>query len=136
MAQGCTGKLVIMSIRAFTDADYPMVSEWWKAHGRMPVSVELLPPTGIVVDDIMAAWLIKTDAGVGIIEHAVSSPHAKPRDVHTATQRGMDALIYEAALDGLKQVWGVVCNRGLSKAYERRGFAKQNGIFNVFVGAL
>lgn len=122
------------------NADYPMVCEWRKGHGKQPVEQRFLPPIGLIAEldnqAIAAGWLIKTDAGVGLLEHGVSNPTAPKRSIYQATRMITEQLSLIAAEMGLSQVWGVVCNRGLSRMYRESGFIQQDKKFDVFVGVL
>lgn len=60
-------------------ADYHLVSDWYRSHGRGPLPEVLLPPDGFIVQkdgqDIAAGWCyFATGIGVGHVEWIVARP--------------------------------------------------------------
>lgn len=56
------------------DLDGAEVRQWLDEHG-LP---EIIPPTGLVVPNLAAGFVIKTDGGFGIVGPIVTNPRAKP----------------------------------------------------------
>ena len=60
-------------------ADYEMVCEWWCAHRKNPIPLELLPDCGMVAhtadEDLMVGWVyFDTTTPVCFASHLVSRP--------------------------------------------------------------
>lgn len=110
-------------------ADYPVVSQWWPAHGWPAVPDAILPKLGLMVEahgnPCMAGWLyMDNSVGVSMMEWVVSNPETAPRDVLRAVQVLVGAMKDLA----LSNDYGVVltsCKQpALVRAYEKAGFQK------------
>jgi hypothetical protein len=68
-----------MNIRVYEKSDYPVIRDWWVAHGWDAVPEAILPKTGAIVSnngiDVVVAWLyMDNSVGVSWIEWFVSNP--------------------------------------------------------------
>jgi len=85
-------------------ADYEMVCEWWRGHGKDPIPLELLPNCGMVAHDedydLMAGWVyFDTSTPVCFASHLVS----RPRLSLLATFKASEAICREAKQLALHQ---------------------------------
>ena len=83
-----------MKIEQFKPMDhYDTIKQWWQEHNHDIVPVSDLSPLGLVVKSdeeyICAAWFLKTDSSLCILELLVGNPKAKKRDII----KGIDLLL-------------------------------------------
>lgn len=65
------------------------IASWYRKRGQKMPADNLLPPSGLWVPGLAAAWLIKTDIAITWIEHLITNPDADP--VHRANS--LDQII-------------------------------------------
>ena len=71
-------------MRLFKESDYGTLREWSIGHGGRPLQKEELPKVGLIIEDVCAGFLYRTDSKVAFIDHIVSNPDAKAREVSKA----------------------------------------------------
>lgn len=117
----------MITIGAFTPADYPMVAKWWKAHGWPVLPLEALPEGGGVIayegtTPLCAAWLYKTNSSISWMEWFISNPDAPKR----CRSLGLDAVIAEldtrAKAQGFKIIHTSMRHPGLIRRMKSHGF--------------
>ena len=108
--------------RLIEPADFDELMRYFQLHGE-PMLSHQLPPTGFCVPGVAACWLIKTDAGLGIIDAMVTNPEAPASHRSAAIDLVTTAILAEARRSGLGAVLGITENQGLvARAVERHGF--------------
>jgi hypothetical protein len=67
-------------LRMWSAADYPMLEAWWQGHGWSAVPQRVLPPLGVIYDNMAAGWLYMDNGGTGVamMEWLVTNPAEKP----------------------------------------------------------
>lgn len=112
-----------------SEADYPVLCEWWKAHGWPEVPAAILPKLGVVAvkEDVRvaAAFLyMDNSVGVSMLEWLVTNPWANGRDA----LQGIGAVIGFLTERALEMDYGVMltsCRQpGLARIFEKHGFTK------------
>lgn len=120
----------ILSVRMVDiETDYPVVSEWWKAHGWPSVPQAMLPKLGIMVerngDPCLAGWLyMDNSCGVSMLEWVVSNPETPPRDVLRSIEHLTCAIKLCAAQNGYHSMLTSCKQESLARAYEKNGFTR------------
>lgn len=104
-------------VRAFEEADYAAICEWWEARGWPQLPLDLLPQIGGIVDDKAVGFLYRTDSAVGWMEWIVASPGNG-----AAVPAIVDYLIEKAAEVGCKIVLTTTNNDKLKSWYKEAGF--------------
>lgn len=67
-------------VRTFTKKDYPKLCKWLTAHGMDSPPIEMLPPTGFIVDGVACGFAYMTDSPIAIFDCFVSNPKSKKED--------------------------------------------------------
>lgn len=83
------------------EADYGMIEEWARGHGKNPPPAPILPRLGIVVreigakksTDVAALWLyMDNSVGVCFAEHVITMPGLSLKRAKAALLRAIDCL--------------------------------------------
>lgn len=111
------------------EADYPMVSEWWIAHGWNAVPVGVLPKLGIIAEmdggPVAAGWLYMDNSiGVSMLEWMVSNPEAKPKSVYRSIKAIAEFLKGQAKEFGYSVMLTTCKQESLARVYEKAGFQR------------
>jgi hypothetical protein len=89
-----------------------LIASWSRARfgDGAPFQRDVLPPTGVVVGGIVAAFLMKTDASVAYIDNIISDPTSDAEARSLALDAAIEALTAEAVWSGFGLV---VCVTGV-----------------------
>jgi GNAT superfamily N-acetyltransferase len=71
--------ILSLEARAFTEGDYPIIAEWYKARGFPLLPLHMLPQNGAVVEGAAAGFLYLTDSPIAWMEWIVTNPEASGR---------------------------------------------------------
>ena len=112
-----------MEIRKFQKEDHPMVCSWWKAHSWPLIPIEMLPTTGVIVDDVAAGFLYKTDSKIAWIEFIVTDPVSDKAHRSEALDKLISSLSEEAKSDGYALIFTSVEHPKLLARNQEHGFA-------------
>lgn len=119
----------ILSVRMVDiETDYPVVSEWWKAHGwPHPLPMQMVPKLGIMVerngDPCLAGWVyMDNSCGVCMLEFVVGNPATPPRDVFRAIEHLTAAARLCASQNGYHTMLTYCKTMSLAKAFQKNGF--------------
>jgi hypothetical protein len=104
------------------ETHYPILCEWWLAHGWTPMGPDFLPSQGYVIEDVCAGFLYCSDSRVAMIEWVVSNPEAAPRKVVRGLKVLLKGLQNLAAENDYTAVFSFVQQPRLQKLYESTGF--------------
>lgn len=113
------------------EKDYPIVSQWWPAHGWPSVPKEILPRLGLMVEcngtPCVAGWLYMDNSiGVSMLEWTVSNPANNPRESYKAIQILVDVMRKEAVMNDYGVMLTSTKHPALVRAYQKAGFAKSD----------
>ena len=111
-----------MQIRPFEKKDHYTVCKWWKQHDWQGLSLNMLPPTGYIVDDVCAGWLYKTDGGWALLEWIISNPESDKDKRDEALDRLISKLIEEADNAGVKAIFTSSNHPKLVERYGKHNF--------------
>lgn len=111
-----------MELRPVTPADYPVLCEWWKAHGWPPVPQAALPKTGLIVPGYAVAFLYSSDASITWLEWLLVNPAADKKERHGALTRVVKQLLFLARSRGYSHVYTSTNHAKLQNAMESWGF--------------
>lgn len=132
----------ILSVRMVDiETDYPVVSEWWKAHGWPSVPQAMLPKLGVMVerngDPCLAGWLyMDNSCGVSMLEWVVSNPATPPRDVLRSIEHLTSAIKLCAVQNGYHSMLTSCKQESLARAYEKNGFCRTDDSMKHLVTSL
>lgn len=92
-------------IVAFTPSDYELLNSWWKDHGWTSPGLDMLPPTGFIVNNVCAAFLYKTDSPIAWMEFIISDKKADKDIKDKSLDILVDVIIEEAKKSNFKIVF-------------------------------
>lgn len=130
-----------MKVRLFDiNKDYPMVCDWYAKWEYQPISLETMPPHGLIVSngecDIGAAWLYITNAKVALIEGAIINPDA-PRSLRKGSHDFIIACMeFLAKENGCLDIWVICKDRFLTSICKKSGFTDLEKDFRVLIKRL
>jgi hypothetical protein len=116
-------------LKVFEKSDYPMVSEWWNAHGWNAVPFGVLPKLGIIAQmdevPVAAGWLyMDNSVGVSILEWMVANPDAKPKAVYKSIKTIVEFLKTQAKEMNYAVMLTTCKQESLARVYEKTGFQR------------
>lgn len=111
-------------LRIWTPDDYPILQGWWSGHGWPPVPQRILPPLGVILDDIAAGFLYMDNGGTGVamMEWLVTNPEKKPFESARALSRVVGFLKSEAKRMDYPIILSTCKQPGLARLLNREGF--------------
>lgn len=112
-----------------SEADYPVLDQWWKEHGWTPVPQAILPKCGIVVqegDTMRAAAFLYMDNSIGfaMLEWIVTNPKNTGKQSYAAITHLIGAIKATAELFDYGIIFTSAKQEGLIKILERNGATK------------
>jgi len=109
-------------VRPYISTDYDTVDSWFKAHGIQGMDQSLLPETGLIVDDVAAGFLYRTDSSVAFLDSFVTNPE-QPQTVRArALQDILEGLTEKAKEVKVRLIIGQPKSAGLIKLGLRVGY--------------
>lgn len=116
-----------MKVRPYQASDYPLASEWWKAHGWGSVPECFLPVVGIVVEinDTPAAmaWIKQENSTpIAMMEWLVTNPDNHPKNSLRAIREVTESVKACAKAMGRTTLFTYCKQPSLARAYEKAGF--------------
>lgn len=112
-----------MKTRRYIKEDYEVVKSWWVKHGGHPVTPDVLPEYGLIIEQYCAGWAYKTDSSVALIEWIIANPDTDKQERDTALTILLQKLIDYCKLWGFKNVMtytasGALANRLLTHDFK------------------
>ena len=96
-----------MMVRRFKDSDYAMISSWYTKRNMKPMSRDLLPAFGFIVEDIAASFMYVADGKLALLEGSITNP-SQPKEQRTqAMLQIFTGLTSHAKELGLKRMYSV-----------------------------
>jgi hypothetical protein len=117
--------------RYFLDTDFDQISKWYVARGKKLPDKSLYPYIGIIVDDVAAGFLVKTETSLGIIDGYISNPESNPKVRSAALNDITEGLIDCAKLIGIRYLKCESQSEAIKKRAIDNGF-KSAGMFELF----
>lgn len=110
------------------DKDYDTLKKWWNQHEFGVVPVEVLPPDGIIVEDIdgpicAGGLYIGSGTQFAFMEWIVGNKDSDKIKLHRALKLCIDAIMDMAKNKGMRLVYTVTGESALQKRY-----VKQHGM--------
>jgi hypothetical protein len=104
--------------------DYETVAEMWLGHGFSPVSPELLPPTGFIVDGLAAGFVYMCDAPLAWLAWLCVNKHSDKiaKEKWQALDAVIEALANVAKDRGCKLLFAETNNFVLGGRYTQHDF--------------
>lgn len=111
-----------MNIRHFEESDYQLLCSWWNGHKWAPVSLEMLPKIGYVVDDVCAGFIYINDSKLCHLEWLISDPKSDKEKRSKALDLLIDTLCFTAKEYGCSAVFTATAHKNLIERYKKNGF--------------
>jgi N-acetylglutamate synthase-like GNAT family acetyltransferase len=111
-----------MLIKNFEENDYNLLCSWWFEQGWSPVSLELLPKIGFIVNDICAGFLYINDSKICHLEWIIADPRSSKEERSTALDTLIDMLVLTAKEYGCNTVFTATKHENLIKRFKKNGF--------------
>lgn len=111
-----------MNIREFKKTDYETIKGWWRTHKWVPIPLDFLPKTGLIVDDYCSGFLYKTDSKIAILEFIISNPNTDKIKRADALDLLIDGLCVEAKNSGYDAIFSYLVHPNLIERYKKHNF--------------
>jgi len=116
----------MIQLRMFEERDYPIVCEWWLAHGWPLPPIESLSEFGMIAYDekylLCVGWLYLTTGYWGWLEWIVVNPDAPMKRRQTGLKSLIARLLEEAKVFKIKAVHCSLKSPGLIRMHQKAGF--------------
>lgn len=122
-----------MEARRFIVEDFPPVASWWTARKWPTIPLDLLPKTGVIIENYCAGFLYSTDSKICWIEFIVSNPNTDKTERDHAMNLLLDRLITEAEGRGFKAIFTSAKNEHLEQRLSSKGFQKTDSEVNHYL---
>jgi hypothetical protein len=104
------------------DKDYHTLKKWWKQHEFGVVPMEVLPPDGIIVEDVdgpicAGGLYIGTGTKFAFMEWIVGDKNSDKKKLHKALKLCIEAIMEMAQNKGMRLVYTVTGESALQKRY-------------------
>lgn len=119
----------VMKVRQVTELDLREVKRWYKLHEDI-FPEGMLPPIGLIVPGVAAGWLVKTDAGFGMLEGFITNPEAPANMRNLALDEITLGLIDRAKNAGLPRVVALFSNDAIASRAKKHGL-KDIGLYRM-----
>ena len=125
----------VIQLRMFDPpTDYPIVEEWWKAHGWTAVPQIMLPKLGVIafyagdkIEDAAAAWLYMDNSSpVCILEWMVTNPKLSATKTVRALKHITTFITSEAKANDYAVMLTTCKQQSLVKFHEKHGFVRSD----------
>lgn len=111
-----------MVVTKYTDKDYTTVCGWWLARGWPVAPKHCLSTTGLIVPEVCAGWIYKSDSSIAWMEWIISNPNTESTKRAEALDVLIDALVAQAKDGGFKHIFSSISHPSLMARYEKHGF--------------
>jgi hypothetical protein len=119
-------------MRKFVKQDYLYLCNWMIKRDRPAPEHVLLPPTGLIVDNAAAGFLIKCDNNFGILDFFITNPDIPSKVGLKAVDEIAGSLIDMAKRCGIKVIKCDTEILLICQMARKHGFEKA-GVFKSFV---
>jgi hypothetical protein len=117
--------------RGVEKEDLYEMQEWLKGHGKKPISLGLIPTTGLVVDQTAMGFLYLTNSGAAWIENLVSNPGASATSVALAINEIVEELVEMAKRYGVHQIYALTTRKSVATWGQKLGFDQNDESYQV-----
>lgn len=115
------------------EKDYKTLEKWWKSYSWPCIAPEYLPTTGLIIDDLCAGFLYKTDSSVAILEWIVGNREADRGARAQAIREVVQGLKEIAHRAGYTKVFTSAVHPNLISAYKELGFQPTDSNVQMFM---
>lgn len=116
-----------LTARQITSNDYPMLVGWWQGHGWPVLPPDLLPSTGLVIEQsdgkpAVAGFLYLTNSAFCVLEWIVSDPLCQKEIRGEAVNLLLSTMIKWCEELGCKAIYSSLDRPALIERYKAHGF--------------
>lgn len=116
-----------MEIRKFKESDYEMLKSWYLKRGLTPLSLDMLPSVGFIVEDIAASFMYIADGKLALLEGSISNPSIDKSIRTEALSAIFKCLLAEAKEMGLKRAYSTTRLPVIAEYAKTLGFVVKPG---------
>lgn len=119
------------------DKDHETLLKWWKGYSWPAVPKDALPQNGIMIEDLCAGFIYKTDSSIAWIEWIIGNPEASPQERRNALEALIPELVRKAREMGFKSIFGALKagqSLHLEKIYEANGLPVSDVFMTHYLG--
>jgi hypothetical protein len=120
-----------LTVRALTENDYDLLSEWWTAWKWETPPRAFLPLNGLggaMVQsdgvDVCAGFLYLTNSSMACVDWIVSNPEYRKKDRKDAIKLLIQTLESMSVVGGATYVYALLKHDGLIETYKELGFTQ------------
>lgn len=118
----------------------PLISSWGVERGMMTqdaaVDAALYPPTGFVVNGILASWLYLTNSSLAYIDSTIADPKSEKDARRAAMVEMLPLIVEEARAHGVKVLCTLAYHRSFAELLGDGGFTTLPDAYTVFIRRL
>jgi len=119
-------------IRRLLPEDLDELNRWYAAHGAGPVPGRTVPEFGLIVPDVAAGHLYRTDSDIALIDGLVTNPEASSATRHEALTGIVGGLLAEARRTGCARVLAFTKHDTIRRRAMDLHGARDLGAFSLF----
>ena len=112
-----------MEVRDYVDSDSEKVMSWFDEHGWDAPPKLLIPPDGLIIDDICCSWVYFGEPRMAIIGWPVTNPAAPRAERYEGLKLVTENLVNLARDRGAKLMFAWASHSGLLNIYGKLDFA-------------
>lgn len=120
-----------MLARYVLPGDFDQICKWYMARGQTLPPKSLFPQIGIIVDDIAAGFLVRTDTSAAIIDGYISNPETDAKMRSDALDDITKSLMECAKFSGVRHLKFDSKSEAIKKRALSHGFSS-GGVHEVF----
>lgn len=109
-------------IRSYQSSDYYILCEWWNKQNWQAPDRNMLPKTGLIIENICAGFLYKTDSDVALLEFIIANPESNKEERSEALDLLINNLVNIAKESGYKAIFTSLQHTKLLERYKKHGF--------------
>ncbi len=110
-------------LKIYNEAEhYDLIKKWWQDHNWLPIDKNILPKTGLIVNDCVAGFLYQTDSSLAWVEWIVSDKNSDKKLRKESLYILINELTNIAKDMGFTHTWSWLENENLIKYFTEQGY--------------
>lgn len=108
----------------------------WNREWKWNYPIDLLPETGVIIEDICAIFLYETNSNLCFVESFICNPTVPVEERDDALDKVVDVLLHLAKEKGFTHIMGYTKHKKVSERAERHGFLVGTDNYKAFYRSL
>lgn len=114
------------------EKDYQKISSWFTGYGKTTPEKSTFSKVGLIIEDLAAVWILKTDSDITIAEPMIGNPAAESSKRGNAVEALFEAALAYSRSIGAKRVFALTTNKTLGKRLKALGSEEVTGGLQLF----